>query len=176
MDHIRYFFITSLSFLLFVFPASAQDPGFFLDDWQEKTAEIPEYQEMNKPATDPGFTLTADFNNKLRKVPRYIYGNNAVTWNNEIRFNATAMKDINNLNPHVLRFPGGNLSNEFFWNLSDGQRPSDIPSNINTWEGMNTASWQMGVDDYYQLLESTNSVGQICVNYSYARMAPDPIL
>ncbi|MGC9343562.1 MAG: T9SS type A sorting domain-containing protein [Bacteroidales bacterium] len=177
MDHIRRFFVITVSLLIFVFSASAQDPGFFLDDWQEKTAEIPQYEEMTKPTTAPTFTITADFDQKLRKVPKYVYGNNAVTWNNEIRYNATAVKDINNLNPHVLRFPGGNLSNEFFWNLSDGQRPSDIPSNINTWEGMNTASWQMGVDDYYQFLEQTNCVGQICVNYSYARYGtgPDPV-
>lgn len=155
----------------------AQDPGFFLDDWQEKTAELPDFEEMTKPAGDAEVTITADVNQVLRKVPKYVYGNNAVSWDNEIRFNATAMKDLNNLNPHVLRFPGGNLSNNYFWNLSDGDRPDDIPANIDIWEGMNTGSWQMGVDDYYALLEETNSEGQICVNYSYARYGtgPDPV-
>ena len=27
-----------------------------------------------------------------------------------------AMTDLKNLDPHVLRWPGGNLSNSYFWN------------------------------------------------------------
>lgn len=155
----------------------AQYPGFFLDDWQEKTAQIPVFAETEKPAADPVVIVTVDPGQVIGKVPRYIYGNNAVNWDNGLRSSNTAMNDIRNLNPHVLRWPGGNLSNNYFWNVSSGNRPADIPPDINPRYGMDPPDWQMSVDGYYALLEETGSEGIICVNYSYARYGtgPDPV-
>ena len=155
----------------------SQDPGFFIDEWQPESAVIPDY-EITKKTTDTATVhVNVDLGQVVNKVPHYIYGNNAVTWDNGIRSNATAMKDLNNLSPNVLRWPGGNLSNEYFWNASFGQRPDDIPDDINVWYGQNTQDWQMSVDEYYDLLDRTNSEGLICVNYSYARYGtgPDPV-
>ncbi len=163
--------------LLFLPAIQAQDPGFFLDDWQEKIAEKPDWQLIDKPTDTATVNIYVDMNQTFKKVPAYIYGNNAVTWGGNMNEHETVMTDINNLDPHVLRWPGGNLSNVYFWNLSSNQRPDDIPEDISPWYGQNDDNWQMSNDDYYDLLENTNSTGIICVNYSYARYGtgPDPV-
>ncbi|MCF8226749.1 MAG: T9SS type A sorting domain-containing protein [Bacteroidales bacterium] len=163
--------------LIFSVVLNAQSPGFFLDDWEEKNAVIPVHQFIEKPTGNPTVKVAADPEQILHKVPKYIYGNNAVTWDNGMRSNPTAMRDLNNLNPHVLRWPGGNLSNNYFWNAHLGERPDDIPPGTDPWYGMGTQAWQMSVDEYYMLLEETSSTGIICVNYSYARYGtgPDPV-
>jgi len=169
--------IISLHVFLFSPGIHAQDPGFFLDDWQGKIAEIPDYEMVDKPGNDASVNIYVDINQEVNKVPKYIYGNNAVCWGGNMNEHETVMTDINNLNPHVLRWPGGNLSNEYFWNLSEDQRPVDIPDELDPWYGINDDGWQMSTDDYYDLLANTNSTGIICVNYSYARYGtgPDPV-
>ena len=88
-------------FLSFVLQFSiAQDPGFFLDGWSEKTAIIPDTQFVVKTTKTPTVTIRVDGGQVVGKVPQYIYGNNAVTWNNGLRSNSTAMTDLRNLNPH----------------------------------------------------------------------------
>lgn len=160
--------------VLFGFHLYAQHPGFFLDDWKPKYAEIPPYKTVEKSLNKETIHIKIDTGQVLHKVPTHIYGNNAVTWDNGLPKNNTAMKDLKNLNPQVLRWPGGNLSNNYFWNLAADQRPGDIPANMDPWYGQNTADWQMSVDEYYELLEETNSTGIICVNYSYARYGTGP--
>ncbi|MDF1572664.1 MAG: T9SS type A sorting domain-containing protein [Bacteroidales bacterium] len=170
-------FLFILTFSLNFARMNAQSPGFFLDDWQEKTAVIPAHNLVDQPAATPTVNVTVDPANVINKVPRYIYGNNAVTWDDGLRRNATAMTDLKNLDPHVLRWPGGSLSNSYFWNVPYGQRPDDIPSGVSPWYGMNCPDWQQSLDEYYTVLEATNSTGSISVNYSYARYGtgPDPV-
>jgi hypothetical protein len=169
--------IAALHLLILPQPTFAQEAGFFLDEWQEKSAVIPDYKMVPKTGTPSSANINVDMGQEENKVPAYIFGNNAVTWDNGLRGNATAMKDLQNLDPHVLRWPGGNLSSEYFWNLAASQRPGDIPADMNPWYGQNTANWQMSVDEYYDLLGQTNSTGIICVNLSYARYGtgPDPV-
>ena len=156
--------------LVFMFFQSihAQDPGFFLDEWKEKNASIPSFEIAAKPTGDASINIDVDMSEALKKVPEYIYGNNAVTWGGNMNEHPTVMTDINNLDPHVLRWPGGNLSQEYFWNLSSSERPADIPADMNVRFGVND-DWQMSTRDYYDLLENSNSTGIISVNYSYAR-------
>ncbi len=156
---------------------NAQDAGFFLDDWQEKVAEFPDFEPISKSINTPSVTIHVDMKQVLQMVPDYIYGNNAVTWDNGLPANTTAMTDLKNLNTHVLRWPGGNLSNSYFWNAIYGERPNDIPADLNPWYGMKTQDWQMSVSEYYDLLAETNNTGIICVNYSYARYgtSADPV-
>ncbi|MFZ5940156.1 MAG: T9SS type A sorting domain-containing protein [Bacteroidota bacterium] len=149
--------------------AQAQTPGFFLDDGQPLEAVIPEHQETEKTSSAATVTISVDGSQLLNKVPKYVYGNNAVSWDNGMPKNATAMTDLKNLNPHVLRWPGGSLSDVYFWNVPYNDRPADIPSTISPWYGTSTQSWQMSTDEYYTLLSNTNSVGMITVNYGYAR-------
>lgn len=160
---------------------TAQTPqGFFLDDWQPKSVTSPQYvqtAQTNVPAT---VTITVDMNNKLTKVSKYIFGNNAINWAGKMNNNPALLKNIANLSPNVLRWPGGNLSNEHFWDAVENKGPADIPPSlkINALNaGKNTTNWAMTVDDYYSLLTKTNSTGCICVNYSYARYgtSADPV-
>jgi len=155
----------------------AQTPGFFLDDWQPLTATLPLSDVTDKTTSSPTVTVTIDGSGLLNKVPEFVYGNNAVSWDNGMPKNTTAMTDLKNLNPHVLRWPGGSLSDNYFWNVPYGQRPADIPSTISPWYGTDTQDWQMSTDEYYAVLNATNSVGMITVNYGYARYgtSADPV-
>ncbi len=165
---------TVLIVLLSYSVAIGQDPGFFLDEWQEKTATLPQSVWKEKTGDTATVIIQADLGQVFKKVPTNIYGNNAVTWGGNMNQHATVMTDINNLNPHVLRWPGGNLSQEYFWNRSSVERPDDIPLGMNPRYGTNVETWRMSTDQYYQLLGSTNSTGSICVNYSYARYGTGP--
>ncbi len=160
---------------LLLFPKTfAQDPGFFLDDWQEKSAQIPDYEIIPKSGNSTSVNILVDMDHVQHKVPAYVYGNNAVAWGGNMNEHETVMTDLKNLDPHVLRWPGGNLSQVYFWNLSSDQRPSDIPAGLNPWYGQNEDNWQMSTSDYYDLLANTNSTGSICVNLSYARYGTGP--
>jgi hypothetical protein len=164
--------------VLSAYPAArCQDPGFFLDEWQEKTASIPDYLLKSKPVGTPTVHVSADMQQVVSKVSPYIFGNNAVSWDGSMLDNPTVMTDIANLDPHVLRWPGGSLSDNYFWNVPYGQRPTDIPSSISPWFGTNSPNWQMSNDEYYQLQVIANSTGTIVVNYGYARYGtgPDPV-
>ena len=143
-----YAYSSLLSIVIFILAATvqAQDPGFFLDAWEEKSAEVPEYRLVTKPGTTASVAISVDMDHPLYKVPNYIYGNNAVCWGGNMNEHATVMTDINNLNPHVLRWPGGNLSNNYFWNLTADKRPDDIPADMNPWYGVNDDDWQILVN------------------------------
>ncbi|MFC2138487.1 carbohydrate-binding protein, partial [Bacteroidota bacterium] len=164
--------------IIFIFCISqAQDPGFFLEDWESKTAIVPEFTSAGKPTETATSTINIDIDDRINKVPKYVYGNNAITWAGKLHENPTLVNNIQNLYPHVLRWPGGNLSNEYFWNRSSDERPEDIPSDMNPRYGVNDNNWELSTDEYYELLELTNCTGIICVNYSYARYgtSDDPV-
>lgn len=170
----------SLVFFFFSGIVWAQPQGFFLDDWQPRTVTSPAY--VNTVQTDQPATviMTVDFANKIAKVSRYVFGNNGVPWAGKMNTDATLMTNIRNLGPNILRWPGGNLSNEYFWNAVEGKGPTDIPSTMKIDvlnAGRNTANWAMTLDNYYDMLTKTNSTGSICVNYSYARYGTgtDPV-
>ena len=161
------FFLAALLFSSAV--ALFGQAGFFLDDWSPKSIEQPAFIDAEKPAQTADVTATINFTDTLARVSTYIYGNNANTWSTIMHNNDKLVNNIRNMNPHVLRYPGGNLSNSFFWDRKKDDRPDDIPEDIGPWYGMNKESWTMSVDDYYTLLEKTNSTGIISLNYSYAR-------
>jgi hypothetical protein len=159
----------------------AQNPqGFFLDDWQPLSTTSPGYINTAQTTATPTVTVTVDMNNVLTKVSKYVFGNNAINWAGKMNTVTSLVKNINNLNPHILRWPGGNLSNEYFWDAVEGKGPTDIPPTMKieaTNAGRNTTNWAMTVDNYYELLTKTNTTGCICVNYSYARYgtSADPV-
>ncbi len=151
--------------------------GFFLDDWQPKTAVSPKYINTTQPAEPATVTISVNLKDTVTKVSKYIFGNNAIPWAGKMNTKTTLIKDITNLQPNVLRWPGGNLSNQHFWDAVQDKGPSDIPPTlkINPLNaGMNTTNWAMTTDNYYDLLAKTNSTGCICVNYSYARYGTGP--
>ena len=59
------------------------DPGFFLDDWEEKRNPKISYSK-NRLISKMKSTVNAvvDFSNPLVKISKYIFGNNLGHWSN----------------------------------------------------------------------------------------------
>lgn len=158
--------------------ATAQSTNFFFDDWEAKDFSAGDFELKEGPSGLPDAMVIVDLNTEINKISPYIYGNNSVIWATRLYDQSKFVKQVADLNPHILRFPGGNLSNDYFWNATPDLRPSDIPPDLNYWAGKNTPDWSMSLDDYYKLLDSTNTTGIICVNYGYARygLSNEPVL
>ena len=147
--------------------------GFFLNDWAPKTFSVSDYQNVEPSGIPPTVTIAVNFKDTIAKVSKYIFGNNVNTYSGQMVDQPNWLGQIRDLNPHILRFPGGNLSNQYFWDRTTSNIPTDIPAKTiegGSWvAGKNTSSGAMSLDNYYKMLSLTNSTGLICVNYSYAR-------
>jgi len=165
-------------------PATANTMGFFLDDWQAKTFTAPTYDEATVPAT-AGKTVTIDATNIITKIPQSEFGNNAVWWMGPLTAQATT--DVKNLHPHIIRFPGGNASNNYFWNALQDKKPADVPDTYVDKDGVSHPAgynygktdhnWEFTLAMYYDMLQQTGNQGIISINYAYARYstANDPV-
>lgn len=166
-------------------PAVAGSIGFFLDDWQGRTFTPPAYTDTTMPVS-ANYTVTADASNIVTRVPPSLFGNNINPYMTPIVTQPSLLGHITDLNPRILRFPGGSLSDVYFWNRT-GVKPADAPDTMfdtngkpvaaGYWYGQNTASWTMTVGNYYSLLQQTGSTGIITINYAYARygMSANPV-
>ncbi len=166
-------------------PVLANSIGFFMDQWQAKTFTAPSYKDTAAPSS-ASITVNVDASTILTKISPYLFGNNANLWMNDFSDN-TLLKYITDLKPKVIRFPGGSISDVFFWNQPDNTPPADAPSifvnadgttsTAGYWYGKNDASWTCSVDKYYQMLQQTGNEGIITINYGYARYstAADPV-
>ncbi|MBB3188725.1 alpha-L-arabinofuranosidase [Microbacter margulisiae] len=154
--------------------------GFFLDNWQSKTYVAPTYIEGTISSASPTDSVTVDASSVITKIPLTIFGQNANNWMGPMYNVAQLMTPLKDLNPHVIRFPAGSGSDAFFWNCNQDQPPADAPTRLRKADGTyqttnlytygkTTNNWQASVDDYYNVLQETNSVGLITVNYAYAR-------
>src|SRR5476651_582710 len=126
---------TKLSFIaaLFICNSSyAQNTqGFFLDNHQNKKAEIPEsYLKYIEPTEATTVEITIDYSKVLSKVSKYLYGNNANPYMTDIIGQPELLSHIKTLAPQIIRYPGGNISNVFFWNAAPGQKPHDVPDTL----------------------------------------------
>ena len=147
-------------------PPMQGDPGFFLDDWKEK--KNPKISLSKKVITikeNPTTYTITDFSKPLTKISKYIFGNNLGHWTNrkfleqdEFIFN---LKDIG---IQVVRFPGGNAANDYFWDASElNQCPDGTPEIIYKSNFKKTTSPKLGTqgnyrtrpEDYYELLLRT---------------------
>jgi alpha-L-arabinofuranosidase len=91
---------------------------------------------------------------------------------------------ITNLQSNIIRFPGGSLSDVFFWNANPGVHPPDAPDSLmdangnkieaGYWYGKNSDWWTMSLDNYYNMLQQTGNHGIITINYGYARYGTGP--
>ncbi len=163
-------------------PATAPSVGFFLDDWQPKTFVVPDHVDGIQIYSTPTDTVNIDLNKVVAKVPKYLFGNNANQWMGQIVDQSSLMGYIKDMNPIVIRFPGGSISDMYFWNSPVNTPPADVATTLyNTdltsrsvsttdyWYGTNSGSWTISLDNYYALLQQTGSVGMITINYAYAR-------
>jgi hypothetical protein len=161
--------------------------GFFLEGNNPKQAPVLSYIEFNKPDADPTVFIKVIPTDTMAEVSKYIYGNNSNVYMTQMITEEKLMYQIRLLSPNVIRYPGGNLSNLFFWNAAPGDLPGDVPDPLwsgvetrykeNFWFGNNNGDSTLSVDNYYKMLESSGADGMICVNYSYARYgsSKDPV-
>ncbi|WP_179414791.1 alpha-L-arabinofuranosidase [Mucilaginibacter sp. E4BP6] len=159
-------------------PAIANTQGFFLNNWTAKTWIAPATTAADKPSSAGAVIVTVDLSKEITKVSNLEYGNNSNPFMGQISTVPTLINNITSLSPNILRFPGGSLSDIYFWNQTSAP-PADAPANLlddqgnsaaaGYWFGNNPGTWTMTVDDYYSTLQQTHSTGLITVNYGYAR-------
>lgn len=156
--------------------ALAATQGFFMDAWQPKTFTAPSAAvSATKPAAGSIFA-NVDYSKVVSKVSKYMFGNNTNPYMGQYVTEPVLMSSLTALAPNILRFPGGSLSDIYFW---DGVTPADAPAELldasgksspaGYWYGNKTDSWTFSLDNYYKVLQQTNSTGIITVNYGYAR-------
>ncbi len=167
-------------------PPFAATVGFFGNDWKAKTFSAPSAVAATPPSGAATATVVVDMSDVLTKVSKYIFGNNSNLWMGQIANELPLAGYIADLSPNVLRAPAGSVSDVYFFNQSTAP-PADVPDSLydsngdkikaGFWYGGNTGSWTCSIDNYYQLLQQTNSTGIITVNYAYARYgtSADPV-
>ncbi len=160
-------------------PPIAKTSGFFLDDWQPETfGGVPSVVLVTPPASASA-TVTIDRSMVLTKIPGSIFGANANLWMTQMVTEPGLMENITQLKPNMIRFPGGSISDVFFWNAQPNTPPADAPSHLlnasgvsnpaGFWYGKNADGWTLSVENYYKMLQQTGNKGIITVNYGYAR-------
>jgi hypothetical protein len=97
------------------------------------------------------------------------------------------MQHIKALQPGFIRFPAGSGSDIYFWNAERGGLPADVPAQLMNaagqlvdggyWFGKINESWTASLDQYYEVLKQSGSIGVLTVNYGYARYgtSADPV-
>ncbi len=168
-------------------PPLAPTIGFFLDDWEPRIFTAPAGFITITPPSSSTVTVTLDRSEIITRIPRSFAGNNANIWMSQMVTEPDLLDHITTLHPHLIRFPGGSLSDKFFWNALPNSPPADAPSQLllangnaeaaGYWYGKNSGSWTCSVDNYYNMLQLTGNKGMITVNYGYARYGtgPDPV-
>jgi hypothetical protein len=167
-------------------PSTPATVGFFSSAWTART--------FAEPAQDSGATaysgvatdsLTINVNEVLSKASPYVFGNNSNLWIGQMVTQPTLMQYITDLTPHIIRGPGGSISDVYFWNgTTTNPAPADAPANLLTatgtttplapWYGTNIGTWTLSLDNYYTLLSQTGSTGILTMNYGYARYGTGP--
>jgi alpha-L-arabinofuranosidase len=167
-------------------PPVASTIGFFLDDWQPVNFVPPSYTDTTVPAAAV-YTVTVDRSSIITKVPRSLFGNNSNIWMGQLVTEPELVSHLTNLHPHIIRFPGGSISDIFFWNALPNVPPADAPAQLvkadgtsapaGYWFGKNAENWTLSVDNYYNMLQQTGNKGIITINYGYARYGKgtDPV-
>src|SRR5665647_1146394 len=163
----------TLGLMVCVVAVNAQTTNCFLDDFTPKNANIPISVVADKPTNTPTVTVTLT-TDTLSKISKYVFGNAIAVWMGNYTDNPVFLKNVQALNPSLIRFPGGSWSDIFFWN----GKPSDVPdSAYNGITGKKELfyaisgknDWSLTLDNYYLLRKQTGSQGLITINYAYAR-------
>lgn len=161
--------------------------GFFLNDWQQRSFSKPSTSSPVTPPATASYNITVDYSNVITKIPPSIAGNNANSWMGDMINESSLLDYLTMLHPHIIRFPGGSISDAYFWNSPKNLPPADAPAQLvkadgtsaasGFWYGKNTESWTISIDKYYQMLNLTGNQGVITINYGYARygMGSNPV-
>jgi hypothetical protein len=103
--------------------------GCFDSGVEEKTATVPDqFDEIDKISEPATVRIVIDPSILVAKVSNYVYGNNVNQYCGNLNIESRLAGYIGLLKPHILRYPGGLHSNEFFWS-SDARAnlPDDLP-------------------------------------------------
>lgn len=179
MKHLLYLFVC-INILPFSVQSQTAPQGFYMDGWVPKSIEITAFDTTEQTSLPASVTVTIDAGKTISKVSPFVYGHNAAAWGGKLDQNTQVVKDITNLAPQIIRWPGGSMSDNYMWKATGKTTcPKDLPPTYEYQDlhyGSNNSSWTMSVDNYYSLLTKTNSTGVITVNYGYARYGtgPDP--
>ncbi|MGH2648281.1 MAG: hypothetical protein ACRDE8_11965 [Ginsengibacter sp.] len=168
-------------------PPIANTVGFFLNDWAPKSFTAPSYKDTTVTSTAPAVSVNIDASSIITKVPATVFGQNANSWMTQMVTEPGLINNITNLRPGVIRFPGGSISDVYFWNEPDGIKPADTPDSLldangnafaaGYWYGKNSQSWTVSLDNYYSMLQQTGTQGILTVNFAYSRYgtSADPV-
>ena len=164
---VKSFFLFFLNSFFLVFNSQLNT---FFEDWEPRTFNPSSNTDL-KPAPSSSNSVTININtsNVIADVLPSHFGTNLTHFLGESVINDNDfMSNIKNLGKSILRYPGGNGSNQFFW---DGNIPSSIlnDSEITVNDLIDGSGWRISPDDFLQILDSTNGTGIIAVNASYAR-------
>ena len=96
----------------------------YLDDFELKTAEIPQAVNAEKPL-DPASVMITIYSDTLGKISKYVFGNSIAAWAGA-HDHPTFVEGVNLLAPTLIRFPGGSWSNGYFWNKNHPFRCSKL--------------------------------------------------
>lgn len=170
-------------------PETAATVGFFMDEWKNKIFEPPQTSPGLVPSAAANITVDIDASKVIAKIPYTLFGHNSVSYRENISSQEPIITHIKNLGASVIRFPGGSISDSYFWNRNFQDKPAGAPDSIvkedgskalwrwNYWYGKNNPAERANLDDYYSLLQKTGSQGILTVNYGYARygISQDPV-
>ena len=166
-------YITKFIFLLLLntsYLISTSQLTTFFEDWEPRTfnnfTNIDLKPELNSAAD---VVVNINTSNIIADVLPSHFGTNMTHFLGQSVINDNDfMSNLKNLGKTILRYPGGNGSNQFFW---DGNIPSSIlnDSQISINDLIDGSGWRISPDEFLDILDSTNGSGIIAVNASYAR-------
>ena len=147
----------------------------FFEDWEIRNYSIPvNVTQSTEIASNSTVNINVNLSNQIGNVLPTHFGTNLTHFLGESSLNETDFMDnLNNLGDVFFRYPGGNGSNQFFW---DGNVPSSILNDdqITVNDLIDGTGWRISPDEFSNVLIQTNSQGIIAVNASYARYGTAP--
>ncbi|MGL1901006.1 MAG: hypothetical protein OCC49_02635 [Fibrobacterales bacterium] len=163
--------------LLFVVIGDA-NIGFF-DQTFKKRHSPTFYSNQSKALVQSNNSVVATLgSDTIGKILPTLFGNNTNGWIKQKWVDdSVAQQRLSDAGITFLRMPGGNWSNNWFW---DGVIPSDlieetIPE-LQAFAG-DGSSWVLSSDAMITMAQNIGAEAQICVNYGYARYGAsvDPV-
>lgn len=161
------------SFLLCVYMLTSLKAQLnsFNEDWQPRSFNINlnNTETQNEINSSANVQISVNTSYVLANILPSHFGTNLTHFLGEGVINdIDFMKNLKNLGKTILRYPGGNGSNQFFW---DGNIPTAIldDSQITINDLIDGSGWRISPDNFKQILDSTGGTGIIAVNASYSR-------
>ncbi|MBP8789860.1 MAG: hypothetical protein KBH01_00350 [Breznakibacter sp.] len=156
-----------LGFLLVLFCSCANqnkvglnDQMLFFDSWKGKALVIPpNYTERIVASNVKNSHVTVHYWQKINKVSDFMNGVNITTYTGYYLKDSALMRHLSSLEPGLIRFPGGDASNIYFFN----GLPHDLPAKALTFDGewndfldgTDSVDWRMNTARYYCFFSCT---------------------